>query len=177
MAVDPFGRDFKKVHVNRFVEQKPSRHDFSRQFAGLTGTLIPYGSYVAQLEADGIRVADVVHVDKTVVFAVISGNGEFIDVSPGMHRVLRAQLESVPVKMATPVWVRLTPLYSSEPNQTAVFDSNNQCVFYDVSIGSYIGILMNHGAVVGLAKIDVKDTTESVSFRLGVAPELIGPMK
>ena len=64
---DPFGARFKSVRLVHFSAQGGGGADLAQQFRNLEATSIPYGSYLAELQADQVKIAEHVTVDRPVV--------------------------------------------------------------------------------------------------------------
>lgn len=158
-----FGQRFKSVRLVKF-RQKDSGKDFVTRFTQMKG-VVPYGSYLAEVEADHLRLAEYVTVDKPQVLAILSGTGQFIETTG--HIPLTVRVDSLPEKTKNPIWIKLAALYGSGRDQVAILDSNHRCVFYDVEIGTYVAMLMSNDGILGLSQIRVEDPRQVIRLRAG----------
>ena len=120
----PFGERFKLVRLVKF-RRKSDGKDFSASFKQMKG-VVPYGSYLAEVAADDIKIADYVTVDKPEVLAILSGTGKFIETTA--HMALTVRVDSLPEKERMPIWIKLVALYGSSQDQAAILDSTHRCI-------------------------------------------------
>jgi hypothetical protein len=167
---DPMGRPFKSVRVVRFsAEGGPN---FAREFRNLGAKLVPYGSYLVELEADDIKIADYVDVNNPEVCATISGDGVIVEST--IDLLLNVHVEQVPPAAMGTIWLKLVPLYGSGATRTALLDAKHNARFFNVDVGTYSAILVSHNGILGVSTLQIRDRNTTMSMRAGELPKLIG---